>query len=146
MESSDTEYRLRLAEGFLKEAREQLKYGLFRAVADAAQLAVENSVKAVIARFRPVPKTHDLDEAIGDLLDEVGFSDVEKSKLSRLRELAESLGFETHIRTDYGDESQHSTPWELYDEHEAREALGMAEEGYRVAEEFVRNRERGNRR
>jgi len=30
------------------------------------------------------------------------------------------MGFETHIKTDYGDEIQRVAPWELYDEEEAK--------------------------
>ncbi|MEW6686826.1 MAG: HEPN domain-containing protein [Candidatus Edwardsbacteria bacterium] len=143
MESSDTKYRLKLALGFLSEAKEQFKHKLFRAVVDDAQLSVENSIKAVIALFKPVPKIHEIDETIEDLLEEVEFSENERQKLKRLQELAEILGFETHLRTDYGDELQQVTPWELYDEDEAQKALSFAEESFNIADELLRNRLNG---
>lgn len=40
MESTDAQYRLKLASGFLNEAKGQFKQGFFRAVVDSAQLCV----------------------------------------------------------------------------------------------------------
>ena len=56
----DVDFRLRLADGFLGEARDDVTRARWRSCVDNAQLAVENAVKAVIARFVPVPRTHDL--------------------------------------------------------------------------------------
>jgi len=42
------------------------------------------------------------------------------------------MGFETHIKTDCGDEIQRITPWELYDEEEAKRALIFAEKGFHL--------------
>ncbi|MGB9722165.1 MAG: HEPN domain-containing protein [bacterium] len=140
MESSDARYRLKLADGFLNEARKQFEIKLFRAVVDAAQLSVENSIKAVIAMFKPIPKTHEMAETIEDILREVKFNEDEIKKLERLQELAAIMGFETHIRTDYGDELQQITPWELYDEDEARKALNYARESVDIANEIIKKR------
>lgn len=140
MELSDAQYRLKLAGGFLKEAEQQFKHKLFRAVVDAAQLSVENAIKAVIAIFKPVPKVHEMAEATREILSEIKFNADEIEKLKRLQQLAEIMGFEIHIRTDYGDELQQVTPWELYDEDEARKALNFAQESYDIADEIIKNR------
>ena len=54
----DGEYRKRLAEGFLSEARHNLQHGLWRSCVDNSQLAIENSCKMIIALLEPVEKTH----------------------------------------------------------------------------------------
>ena len=86
MESSDARYRLKLAEGFLAEARAQTEHRLYRVAVDAAQLSIENSIKAIVALFRPVPKVHELVETIDGLLAGTDFSADEKvSRPGRLR-------------------------------------------------------------
>jgi len=52
-------YRLELARGFLREAQQDLTLQRWRFSVSHAQLAVENSLKAVISFFSPVAKTHD---------------------------------------------------------------------------------------
>ena len=56
----DVDFRLRLADGFLGEARDDVTRARWRSCVDNAQLAVENAVKAVIARFVPAyPRSRD---------------------------------------------------------------------------------------
>ena len=136
----DARYRLSLAEGFLKEAEAAREHELHRAAVDAAQLSVENSAKAVVALCRPVPRIHELSGVVDALMSEDEFDDSERQSLARLRELAEMLGFETHVRTDYGDELQGVTPWDLYDEAEARKAITYASEALRIASGLVERR------
>ena len=64
----DVDFRLRLADGFLGEARDDVARARWRSCVDNTQLAVENAVKAVIARFAPVPRTHDLVTPLDGLL------------------------------------------------------------------------------
>jgi HEPN domain-containing protein len=45
----NAEYRLKLAQGFLNEARQDVGLGRWRSAVDNAQLAVENAAKAVLA-------------------------------------------------------------------------------------------------
>ena len=54
----DAEYRKRLAQGFLDEARLNFEYKLWRSCMDNSQLSIENSGKMIIALFEPVEKTH----------------------------------------------------------------------------------------
>jgi len=52
----DTEFRLKLAAGFLREAEEDVRLSRWSSCVDNAQMAVENAAKAVIAMRGPVPK------------------------------------------------------------------------------------------
>ena len=63
----DVNFRLRLAEGFLQEAEEDLILSRWRSRVDNAQLAVENAVKAILARYGPVPKTHEVARLLANL-------------------------------------------------------------------------------
>ena len=56
---SEVYYRLRLAEGFLKEAEDAFRRRDFRGVVASSQLAVENATKAVIAVYRVPSWSHD---------------------------------------------------------------------------------------
>ena len=47
------------------------------------------------------------------------------------------MGLEEHIRTDYGDEFVHKTPWEIYNAHHAENALTLAKNSYELAKELV---------
>jgi len=51
-----------------------------------------------------------------------------------------AVGFlnEARLMTDYGDESTRTDPWSLFDKEDAKEALGMAEHCYSLADEIYR--------
>lgn len=51
-------YRLRLADGFLSEARQDIGFQRWRSCVDNAQLAVENAAKVLLALLGPVGRTH----------------------------------------------------------------------------------------
>ncbi len=68
--SSPVTYRLRLARGFLQEAEQDASLGRWRACVAHAQLAVENALKAVIALFAPVPRTHAPADVLSMMLEE----------------------------------------------------------------------------
>jgi hypothetical protein len=48
-------------------------------------------------------------------------------------ECAELLGPDVHARSDYGDEVGRRTPWELFDEMDAQQALKLAEDAASLA-------------
>jgi HEPN domain-containing protein len=133
----DVRFRLRLAEGFLHEAGEDLTLSRWRSCVDNAQLAVENAVKAVLARHGPVPKTHEVAGLLADLWQTESANATVKEKLTKLQELAERLSYEEHIRSDYGEEATFQTPWELFDRQDAQEAVRVARETLALAREIV---------
>lgn len=137
MESKeDAEYRLRLAEGFLKEAENLYRLSIWRASVGSSQLSVENSAKAVMSLFRPVVRAHDLAEALLDL-EEYMNTEEEREALERLAECTRLLGLREHILVDYGDEVTHTTPWEIYNEERARRSLKIAEKAFNIASEIL---------
>lgn len=56
MTNREAEYRLRLAEGFLEEARQDVQLGRWRSCVDNSQVAAENAVKATLALIGPVSR------------------------------------------------------------------------------------------
>jgi hypothetical protein len=58
-------------------------------------------------------------------------------EIRAVSEITEKLGFEEHIRTDYGDESQYRTPWEIFDRESAEQALSLARQARDIAERII---------
>jgi HEPN domain-containing protein len=131
--SAESLYRLRLAEGFLDEARQDLALARWRSCVDNSQLAVENAAKAILALVGPVGRTHRPGPLLRGALSRGGFGADQQTLALRVAELAELLGPDTHIESDYGDEANWRTPWELFDADDARAAHAMAEEAVRAA-------------
>ncbi len=131
-------YRLKLAQGFLGEARQDVDLGRWRSSVDSAQLSVENAGKTVLALFGLVGRTHNPATQIRRLVGEGRLDAALSERLERLAELAELLGPDIHIQTDYGDEAGGRTPWELFDEEDARQALAIAGEAVTLADQLVR--------
>jgi HEPN domain-containing protein len=134
---NSTSYRLKIAQGFLAEARQDISLRRWRSAMDNAQLAVENAAKAVLATLGPVGRTHSPAPLLRQALHDGTLSVPDPGKVQRLAELAELLGFDVHVQTDYGDEMAGRTPWELFDEADARQALAMAEEAMALAQETI---------
>jgi len=133
----DVDFRLRLADGFLGEARDDVTRARWRSCVDNAQLAVENAVKAVLARFVPVPRTHDLVTPLDGLLASGRLTAGERDVLVELRQCATELGHDQHVRSDYGEEAAFRTPWELFDAAEARRAMTIAEHSVTLARSIL---------
>ena len=131
-------YRLKLARGFLEEARQDAGLSRWRSAVDGAQLAVENAGKAVLALAAQIGRTHNPAPQIRRLIGEKRFNDAASKKLERLAELAELLGPDIHVQADYGDEVEDRTPWELFDGADAHQALAIAEEAVSLADQIVR--------
>jgi HEPN domain-containing protein len=131
------EYRLRLAQGFLNEARQDADLGRWRSTMDNAQLAVENAAKSALALLGPVGRTHNPAVPLRQALSDGLFSTPHREQIQRLAEHAEMLGPDVHVQTDYGDETGGRTPWELFTEADARQALTIAEESVHIAEMVI---------
>ncbi|MEW6095056.1 MAG: HEPN domain-containing protein [bacterium] len=114
-----------------------MKLGFYRSVVDNSQLAVENSIKALISFFRPIPKIHKFEEVIDELIKEARLEAEDVKKIERLKEIGSILGFEEHIKTDYGDELEKITPWELFDKEDADESLKAAKEAFAISKLLI---------
>lgn len=130
-------YRLKLARGFLEEAKKLFQAKLWRACAGSCQLAVENASKSLIALFRPVVKTHEMSELLLDLLPEEKLTKKEVREIEKLADYAKLLGLKEHILTDYGDELTYKMPWEIYKEEHAKRTLEIAIDAVKIAKEFI---------
>lgn len=130
-------YRLKIAQGFLAESRQDVQLDRWRSAVDNAQLAVENAAKAVLALIAPVGKTHNPASLLREALSAGRFPATLVERVERLADCAEQLGFDVHIQTDYGDEMDNLTPWDLFDEEDAHQALELAEEAITLAETII---------
>ena len=133
----DAEYRLRLAQGFLTEAEEDVRLSRWRSCVDNSQLAVEHAAKSVIARFSPIPRSHDVAAVLAEHLEQGLIPAALRGNVEALKDLSQELGFEEHVRSDYGEEGRGITPWELFQEPEARRAIELARRAVSLAEEIA---------
>lgn len=133
----ETSFRLRLAEGFIAEARQDIYLERWRSCMDNAQLAVENAAKTVLALQGPVGRTHSPAALLRDGLINRLFPEVVHKQIEDIAKCAELLGANVHIASDYGDEASWRTPWELFDEADARQALGLAEKAITLARKVI---------
>ena len=124
---SEVAYRLGLAQGFLKESTQDFESERWRSCVDNAQLAAENSGKAVLALFGAVPKTHQPSRALAVLLQTSKLPPDAHGLIESMLPDLQSLGEEEHFRTDYGDEATYTLPWELFTRDSATKALTVAQ-------------------
>lgn len=134
----ETEYRIKLAKGYIKEAQKLFDVKLWRVCTGSCQLAVENACKAIIGLFKPIVKTHELSNLLLNLLAEEKFSKDEILDIENLSKYADILGLKEHILTDYGDELAYKVPWEIYKEEHAKRAMEIAVDAVRIAEKFIK--------
>lgn len=133
----DAHYRLRVAIGFLNEAQQDLALQRWRSCMDNAQLSVEHAAKAVLALLGPVGRTHNPAIQLRQSLSDGRFAPAQQNQIMQLAERAELLGADIHIQTDYGDEVGGRTPWELFDEADAQQALAFAQEAVSLANTII---------
>lgn len=50
------------------------------------------------------------------------------------------MSSDVHAQTDYGNEAEMCTPWDLFGETDAQQALSMAEEAFKLAESIGQDR------
>lgn len=131
------QYRFKIAQGFLGEARQDVDLRRWRSAVDNAQLAVENAAKSVLALVGPVGRTHNPAIQLRRFSKEGLFPSDWQERVRQLAERAETLGPDVHIQTDYGDEVAGRTPWELFDETDARQALAIVENAVVLAKGII---------
>jgi HEPN domain-containing protein len=120
------QYRLRLAEGFLKEAEQDFGLERWRSCVDNAQLATENAGKSVLALFGVVPKTHDPAQQIAQILRTQNLPLSRREAMEKMLPDLLALGSAEHFLTDHGDEVTFKLPWDLFDQSAATDALRAA--------------------
>ena len=134
----EVSYRLALADGFLAEAEQDITLERWRSCVDNAQLAVENTGKAVLGLFGVPPKTHDPAREIAAILRKKNLSEAVQDILRRLLPDLLTLGSTEHFLTDYGDEATYTLPWDLFTKDSANEALESARRSVDAAKEAVK--------
>ncbi len=97
-------YRLRLAEGYLKEAKQDYELLRWRACLDNAQRVIENAVKGMIAIVEPVEKTHHTAQQLQRLVKEKRYSLSILEIIEKNFSAFESLGPKEHLLSGYGDD------------------------------------------
>lgn len=135
--TEEVRYRLRLAEGFFAEACQDVDLHRWRSCMDNSQLAVENAAKAVLALLGPVGRTHNPAVLLREAIKDQRFPESVRAHVERIAECAELLGTDIHIQSDYGDEAGGRTPWELFDEADAKQAFGLADEAAHLARQMA---------
>jgi HEPN domain-containing protein len=130
-------YRMRLADGFLSEARQDLGLERWRFCVDNSQLAVENAAKTVLAILGPVGKTHNPAGLLRRALVDNRFPQEIVAQVTELAQNGELLGHDVHMDTNYGSEANWRTPWELFGESDAQQSLGIAEDAVDLARQIV---------
>lgn len=131
------QYRLKIAQGFLGEARQNLAAQQWRACLEHCQLSAENAAKAALALLGPVPRTHDPAATLQRALDQGRFPQFERLLVEQLVALAGELGPDIHITITYGDEDEFKSPWELFDQSDAARALELATRAVQLAEQLM---------
>ncbi len=134
----EIEYRVNLAEGFLNEAREDLAVKRWRSCVDNSQLAVENAAKAALAMVGPVGQTHNPAPLLVAALQENRFQLSVREQVKQLAEYAKELGPEIHVKSDYGDEQNWQTPWQLFGEEDAKHLFELAEKAVRLSSQLLK--------
>lgn len=137
-------YRLKLAQGFLREAHQDFGLQRWRSVVDNAQLAIENASKCVLALVVPVARTHEPAQHLYKALKNNYFPQFLHDDVLKLADLADEFGMDIHFQTDYGDELAGVTPWELFQEADAQRALSVAEEAIILAQAIATNSKNSN--
>ncbi|MCS7113759.1 MAG: HEPN domain-containing protein, partial [Candidatus Bathyarchaeota archaeon] len=120
-------YRLKLVNRYLEEAEEAYRRRDFRMTVAASQLCVENATKAVIAIYRipswsydPSPELREVARQLPEDIRDLAYM---------LADAAYRLASE-HGRATYGEPLRGLTPWDIYGETDASEALNTARNAY----------------
>lgn len=128
-------YRLKLANRYLEEAEEAYRRRDFRMTVAASQLCVENAAKAVIAIYRipswscdPSPELREVARQLPEDIRDLAYM---------LADAAYRLASE-HGRATYGEPLRGLTPWDIYGETDALEALNTARNAYNYMDTILK--------
>jgi len=132
--SSEVNYRMKLCLKYLERAERFFLTKDYKECVEASQLAAENAAKAVIA-LRMLPSwSHDPSEELLKVAEEL---EGEKKEIAKkLARIAHELAPEHGIAT-YGKPEEGLTPWDIYDNESAYEALGKARKAVELAKRIL---------
>ncbi len=133
MAVDEPHYRLQVAEEFLNEAEQDAASGRWAACVRHAQMTTELSAKGAIECWEPAPRTHDLTQAIDNILATRTLEPDVRNAMEELKICALRLDYDVHIRASYGDEDAHLTPIQLFHEPDATDALDCARKAVSLA-------------
>jgi len=88
--NADAQYRLKVAQGFLNEARQDVDLHRWRSTVDNAQLAIENAAKAVLSLAGPVGRSHNPATQVRQMLHDKLFAAPQDEQVQRIAELSEA--------------------------------------------------------
>jgi HEPN domain-containing protein len=135
---TEAEWRLRVAREHLDVARRSLGAGVLLPAADNARKSVENAIKAAIACYGPVPRTHDAAASLSGLLQAgAAVPAASRADVAQLVTLGQRHGLVEHLRLSYGDEQAGQTPAQLVTAASAQSSIADAEEAVRIAGSLV---------
>ncbi|KUO79365.1 MAG: HEPN domain-containing protein [Vulcanisaeta sp.] len=131
----EVRYRYKLAINYLRDANEAFNRGDWRGTVANAQLSAENAAKAVIAVYRVPSWSHDPSGELQELVDRMPreLADL----VIELANIAKRLAPE-HGRSTYGEPSMGLTPWDIYTQGDAENALGMAKRAVEIMKAILR--------
>jgi HEPN domain-containing protein len=131
----EVRYRYKLAINYLRDANEAFNRGDWRGTVANAQLSAENAAKAVIAVYRVPSWSHDPSSELQELVDRMPreLADL----VIELANIAKRLAPE-HGRSTYGEPSMGLTPWDIYTQGDAENALGMAKRAVEIMKAILR--------
>jgi HEPN domain-containing protein len=126
-------YLVRLAEGFLQEARSDREAGRWRACVCNSQLAVENAARVALARLGPLSYADSPATRLRQAMASEHLAPALRGQLERLAECVQILDPDLHAYCEHGDEGDARTPWELFAQPDAQQAVVLAERAVEVA-------------
>jgi HEPN domain-containing protein len=131
----EVRYRYKLAINYLRDANEAFNRGDWRGTVANAQLSAENAAKAVIAVYRVPSWSHDPSGELQELVDRMPreLADL----VIELANIAKRLAPE-HGRSTYGEPSMGLTPWDIYTQGDAENALSMAKRAVEIMKAILR--------
>lgn len=133
---AEVNYRHKLSLEYLKKAEKFLGTGDYKESVEASQLSVENAAKAVVALRRIPSWTNDPSDELLEVACELPAN--YRGYAEKLAYLAHELAPE-HGVTTYGKPTEGLTPWEIYDEVKAREALCKAKKANELMELILKD-------
>ena len=111
----------------------------YRSCVDNAQLSIENSVKAVLFFFGPVGKTHNPAADLEQVIESKKIPREVEDILSSIIKTASGYGMKEHFLTDYGDEIELLSPWEIFSREDAEKANGSAADCFALAKQALQS-------